>query len=172
MRQLARAIAIVVLSVGLTVGGTALVLGSAEAKTWVGPKANPAVDPVQDLDEFENRVLMEINRARVAAGLKRVRVFQSCVDRNSERWAEHIKRTGELAHRNQVEVLDGCDLTWTGEALVRGTGLTPRVAVSAWLDSPSHRAVILKMRARWAGIGVRIDGDGRVIGVLNFSDPS
>ena len=42
--------------------------------------------------------------------------------------------------------------------------------LEAWLDSPSHRAVLLKPRARWAGIGVRVDAEGRTIGVLNFGD--
>ena len=161
-----------VVSLGLMAGGTALVTWPAEAKTWVGPKADPEVDPMQDLDEFENRVLGAVNKARVAAGLKKVRVFQSCVDGYSERWARRIKKTGELAHRDQMKVLAGCDLTWTGEALVRGAGLTPKVAVDAWLRSPSHRAVLMKKRARWAGVGVRIDGQGRVVGVLNFGDPS
>ncbi len=172
MRQLARAMAVAVLSVGLTAGGTALATAPAEAKTWVGPGADPKVDPLEDLDEFENRILAGINKARVGAGLKRVRVFHSCVDGYSERWARHIKKTGAFAHRDQMKVLDGCDLRWTGETLVRGTGLTPKAAVAAWLNSPPHYAVIMKKRARWAGVGVRIDGEGRVIGVLNFGDPT
>ena len=171
MQHLLRSIAAAVVAVGLTAGGTALVTAPAEAQTWVGPHADPEVDPLQDLEEFENRVLAEINQARVAEGLRRVRVFQSCVDGYSERWARHIKRTGRFAHRNQARVLNGCDLTWTGETLVRGTSLTPEVAVTAWLNSPSHYAVIMKKRARWAGVGVRIDADGRVVGVLNFGDP-
>ena len=172
MRQLARAIAVAALSAGLTAGGTALVTVPAEAKTWVGPAADPQVDPLKDLDEFENRILTRINKARVGAGLKRVRLFHSCVDGYSEGWAKQIKKTGALAHRDQVKVLNGCDLQWTGETLVRGTGLTPEAAVGAWLDSASHRDVIMKKRARWAGIGVRVDREGRVIGVLNFGDPS
>jgi uncharacterized protein YkwD len=172
MRHLLRSIAVAVVAVGLTAGGTALVASPAEARTWVGPTSNPEVDPLQDLEEFENRVLAEINEARVDAGLRPVRVFQSCVDGYAERWATHIKKTGTFAHRHQVTVLNGCDLAWTGEALVRGSGLTPEVAVTAWLNSPSHYAVIMKKRARWAGIGVRVDTDGRVVGVLNFGDPS
>jgi len=176
MRHLARAVAVAVLSAGLTAagtaGGTALVTAPAEAKTWVAPAADPEVDPLEDLDEFENRILASINEARVGAGLKRVRLFQSCVDGYSEGWARQIKKTGDFEHRNQVKVLNGCDLQWTGETLVRGTGLTPEAAVAAWLNSEPHYAVIMKKRARWAGIGVRVDGQGRVIGVLNFGDPT
>lgn len=172
MRQLARAIAVAALAAGLAAGGTALVTAPAEAKTWVGPAADPQVDPLEDLDEFENRILARINKARAGAGIKRVRVFHSCVDGYSEGWARQIKRTGTFAHRDQMKVLNGCELHWTGETLVRGAGLDPRAAVDAWLNSPPHYAVIMKKRARWAGIGVRIDGDGRVIVVLNFGDPT
>ena len=172
MRHLLRSIAVAVVAVGLTAGGTALVAAPAEAKTWLGPQADPEVDPLQHLDEFENRMLVAINEARAEAGLRQVRVFQSCVDGYSERWATHIKKTGDFAHRNQITVLNGCDLKWTGEALVRGTGLTPEAAVTAWLNSPTHYAVIMKKRARWAGIGVRVDAEGRVVGVLNFGDPN
>ena len=172
MRHLARAVAVATLSAGLIAGGTVLVTAPAEARTWVGPAADPEIDPLEDLDEFENRILAGINEARVAAGLKRVRLFQSCVDSYSEGWARRIKRTGEFVHRNQVKVLNGCDLQWTGETLVRGNGLTPEAAVAAWLNSAPHYAVIMKKRARWAGIGVRVDGAGRVIGVLNFGDPT
>lgn len=144
----------------------------AHAKTWAAPSVNPKADPSHNLDEFENRVLAQINKARARHGLRKVRVFQSCVDHMSERWARHIRRSGDFQHRNQITVLNRCDLHWTGETLVRGVGLTPRSAVRAWLHSPSHRAVILKKRARWAGVGARIDSEGRVVGVLNFGDPT
>jgi len=172
MRQLARAIAFAVLSTGLIAGGTALATGPAAARTWIGPQADPQSDPLEDLAEFENRILAAINAARVDAGLRKVRWFQSCIDGYSERWARRIKRSGQFAHRDQLKVLNGCGLRWTGETLVRGAGLTPEAAVGAWLSSPPHYDVIMKKRARWAGIGVRIDGEGRVIGVLNFGDPT
>lgn len=143
----------------------------AQARTWTPPSADPDADPTSDLEEFENRLLAQVNRARKRHGVRRVRVFESCVDRTSERWARHLRRTGDLAHRDQARVLRRCDLAWSGETLVRGVGLTPRSAVRAWLSSPAHRAVILSARARWAGIGARVDAEDRVIGVLNFAEP-
>jgi len=158
------------LSLGLATGSTAVLAAPAEAKTWQVPSADPEADPQVNLNEFENRILLKINRVRAKRGLKKVRLFQSCVDQKSENWARRIKRTGEFVHRDQMKVIKGCDLVWTGETLVRGVGLTPEVAVQAWLDSPSHRAVLMKPRARWAGIGVKVDSQGRTIGVLNFGD--
>jgi uncharacterized protein YkwD len=125
---------------------------------------------VLDLDRFESRILTVVNRHRKAAGLAPVRSFNRCIDRFSERWARHLAETGDFVHRDQGRILRRCDLTWVGEDLVRGTALTPASAVRAWLNSPAHRAVLMKPRANRAGIGVRIDAQGRLVGVLNFGD--
>lgn len=154
----------------MALAGILLVGGPASAKTWEVPSADPSLDPVVNLTEFENRIAIKINKARNAQDLKPVRYFDSCVDGFAERWARHLASTGEFAHRDQRQILNDCGLTWVGETLVRGTALTPGSAVRAWLDSPAHRAVILKPRATRAGIGVRLDGEGRLVGVLNFGD--
>ena len=170
MRHFLRLVSAAVMSVALVAGAAAFVATPAQAKTWPAPQPDHEVNPLKQLNEFENRILVQINKARVDAGLRKVRLFESCVDDQSERWARMIKRTGDFVHRDQMRVINRCDLSWTGETLVRGTGLTPETAVNAWLNSPSHYDVIMKKRARWAGIGVRVDSDGRVIGVLNFGD--
>jgi uncharacterized protein YkwD len=170
MRHFLRLVSAALMSVALVVGAAAFVATPAQAKTWLAPQADQKVDPLKQLNEFENRILVQINQARVDAGLRKVRLFESCIDDQSERWARKIKRTGDFVHRDQMKVLNRCDLSWTGETLVRGTGLTPESAVNAWLNSPSHYDVIMKKRARWAGIGVRVDSEGRVVGVLNFGD--
>lgn len=164
------------LMLALAVGATSLVgvgplaSGPAAASTWAVPAPDLSLDPLVQLNEFENRIVVRINKARRNAGLKPVRYFDGCTDGFSERWAQHLADTGDFVHRNQRKILRRCDLTWVGEALVRGTGLTPGSAVKAWLNSPEHRAVLMKPRANRAGVGVRIDGQGRVVGVLNFAD--
>lgn len=142
---------------------------SASAALW-RPAVDPSLNPLLSLDEYEDRVLVKVNRNRRAAGLRPVRYFQTCVDGFAERWAAHLASTGEFVHRDQRRILDRCNFTWAGETLVRGTALTPAGAVRAWMNSPTHRAVLMKPRANRAGIGVRIDLRGRVVGVLNFGD--
>lgn len=119
---------------------------------------------------FEAQVMVEINRARVAAGQPPVRFFDSCVERMATSWGNRIARTGELAHRDQRRVLGRCDQSWAGENLIRSAGLDARTIVRAWLDSPAHRAVLLKRRATLAGVAVVLDGQGRQVGVLNLAD--
>ena len=168
MRLHARILLAAVMSLTFAAGTVAL-SSPAQAATW-SPRINTSLDPLLAPGEFEDRILVQINKARARHDLPKVRVFQSCVDGYAERWAKHLKSIDSLVHRNLTKVLSGCDLRWVGETLVSGTSLTPSSAVRAWLNSPPHRAVILKDRARMAGIGVRVDGNGKVYAVLNFGD--
>ena len=119
---------------------------------------------------FEARVMVEINDARTRFGLAPVRFYDSCVERLATAWGHHIASTGIFAHRDQHQILRKCNQAWAGENLIRGTDLTPRAIVDAWLNSPAHRAVLLKGRATLAGMAVVIDGQGRQVGVLNVAD--
>jgi len=145
--------------------------GPASAKTWAVPAPDASLDPLTHLTEYENRVVVLINKHRKDAHLKPVRYFDGCIDGFSERWARHLAETGDFVHRNQRKILRRCHLTWVGEALARGTLLTPAATVKAWMHSSEHRAVIMKTRANRAGVGVRISPvDGKVYVVLNFGD--
>jgi uncharacterized protein YkwD len=135
------------------------------------PAPNSSVDPATHPQEFENRIVARINDARARAGLNRIRVYQTCLDRHAERWARHLAESGRLQHRNQYRVLGACNLHWTGETLARGSGgFTPGAMVRAWMHSAGHRAVLMKPRAMLAGVAIRRDAQGRVIGVVNLGD--
>lgn len=132
--------------------------------------AADAAEAALDLDAYETQVLREVNQRRRAHGRRPVRRVNTCVDRLSENWAGRLARTGDFVHRDQTVVLDRCHMHWAGEALARGTAMLPAGAVTAWMHSREHRAVLLKRRANRAGIGARLDGQGRVVLVLNFTD--
>ena len=151
--------------------GLLLVLAapSAEAKLWK-PTVNSSIDPLTAMNEFEDRVLIKINKVRARHHLPAVKYFQTCVDGMSEDWDQHIVDTGNLVHRDQMTVINKCNFTWTGECLIRGTGLTPKMSVSLWMHSKDHRAIIMKQRANRAGVAFRVDNQGRLVGVLNFGD--
>lgn len=119
---------------------------------------------------FEDQIMVEVNAARVSAGIKPIRFFDSCVDRMASSWGKHIASTDTFAHRDQSDILRKCHQNWSGEALIRGEGLSARAMVDAWLASPPHRAILLKRRASRAGMAVVLDARGRQVGVLNVSD--
>ena len=167
---------LVSLLVALVVALSVLAAAPATARsaTWPVPTgalalANSTKDVSSlSMDELEDRLMAEINQARAANGLAKVWVFDACTDRLAEQWGERIARTGLFEHRDQNEVIARCDNSWAGETLVRGTGLTPREMVDLWLNSPSHRAILLSPRAKRAGIAITSDDQGRMIGVVNL----
>jgi len=144
----------------------------AHAGLWRVPPSDLSVDPSGDLDEFEVQLMNRINQVRMASGLRKIAFFDSCVDRMAKAWADRIATTGRFEHRDQHQVLRRCDQNWAGENLVRGTRLTPAATVDAWLASPGHREILMKGRARLAGIAVVRDSQGRYVGVLNVVDPT
>ena len=151
----------------------AATLAPAQASVQRVPEPNRSVNPASHPGEYANRIVARINDHRQRAGLRQLRVYQTCLDNHAERWAKHLAQSGRLVHRNQYRVLSACNLHWTGETLARGAGgLSPRAMVRAWMHSPAHRAVLMKPRANLAGVAMRRDPQGRVVGVVNLGDPT
>ena len=102
-----------------------------------------------------------VNKARTGAGLRGFRWSRSLA-RAAARHARDMARRGYFAHqrsggpslgrRVRAAGFRGRDV---GEAIGYGCGSlsTPAAIVSAWLDSPPHRAILLSGRSR-VGIGV------------------
>jgi uncharacterized protein YkwD len=161
----------------LTVAGVVLcgVPTAAEAKTWSVPRTAAHAVEAAGVDVgavasevLEDALMVEINAARDAHGLRKIWNFDVCTDQLAEEWGQRIARTGVFEHRDQNDVIRKCNNSWAGETLVRGVGLTPDVMVDLWLDSPGHRAILLSTRARRAGVSIEQDSQGRVIGVVNL----
>jgi uncharacterized protein YkwD len=164
-RTLAAGVVAALVTTSLMTGG-----GNAQAASTGAGGGTVVAETSISNNTFERRVLRQINKRRAARDLRRVKIVSDCLDGYAEDWAETIARTGLLIHRDQAIIVAGCELVWAGEALARGTGLTPKGTVKAWMNSPDHKAVIMKRRANRAGIGVRKDAEGRTVVVLNFGD--
>jgi uncharacterized protein YkwD len=136
------------------------------AATWQVPTTRTD-ETATSLDDYEDQLMVEVNRAREANGVRPIRAFDGCTDLMAQRWSRRIARTGVFEHRNQSQVLRRCRASWAGENLVRGAEMAPEDMVQAWLDSPGHRRILLSKRARFAGVGVSQDAQGRLVGVLN-----
>ncbi len=142
---------------------------AAQAKTWSVPTSVAVKDATSvTTNDLEDSLMVEINSARAANGLRKIWNFDVCTDKLAERWGARIARTGRFEHRDQNDVIRKCHNSWAGETLVRGTGLTPAGMVELWLNSPGHREILLSPRARRAGVAVTEDPQGRTIGVVNL----
>ena len=167
---LAASVAAVVVAVVVAMASLAP-LAPAHAEREPRPASSTDVSPRASLASFELRVLDRINEMRARAGLRKIARLDSCVDRMAEQWVGRLASRGVLEHRNQGQVLRRCSQSWAGENLVKGTRLTPARAVDAWLASPGHREIMMKPRARLAGVAFARDGRGQFVGVLNVTDP-
>ncbi|WP_416952589.1 CAP domain-containing protein [Nocardioides sp. T5] len=147
---------------------TGVPAAAAQAATWSVPRSASVVDASASSEQLEDALMVRINQARAAHGLRKIRNFDVCTDQLAERWGARIARTGVLEHRDQRQVIRKCDNSWAGETLVRGTGLSPETMVELWLDSPGHREILLSPRAKRAGVAITRDAQGRTIGVVNL----
>lgn len=153
------------IAVSLLVG----VPATAEATTWPVPTTTAVKDAgTASTDDLEDALMVEINIARDANGLRKIWKFDVCTDVLAEQWGARIARTGLFEHRDQSEVIRTCHHSWAGEMLVRGAGLSPKDMVDLWLNSPDHREILLSPRARRAGVAIIEDPQGRMVGVVNL----
>ncbi|MFF1375923.1 CAP domain-containing protein [Streptomyces sp. NPDC058308] len=116
-------------------------------------RAGPAADVVE-----------EINRHRARAGCSPVHLLDSLSRAAREHSAEMARRerlthTGADGSRPIDRVRDaGYRPRMAGEVIASGAR-TPNAAVDLWVDSPSHRTVVLNCAYTHAGVGV-VDGSG------------
>lgn len=153
---------------------TTQVVAPAQAAVSRIPAPDPSVNPATHPNEYENRVMDKVNDRRAHRGLPRLRYYQSCLDQKSEGWARNLAQVGQLKHRSQRQVLDDCNLHWTGETVAKGSqsGLSPNELVSAWMHSPPHRQILMTGRANRAGVGIHFDSRGTLWAVVNLGDPT
>lgn len=108
---------------------------------------------------YERKVRVYTNKARKRHSLKRVR-RTNCVDRFANRWARTMARRQNLTHQNLRRVMRRCNLRMAGENIAYGYR-SGRAVVRGWMNSPGHRANILKGRYRLLGVGMKRDKNGR-----------
>lgn len=95
----------------------------------------------------EKRLVAKINDVRAAHGLRKLR-FASRLHRNARSWAVHLLRTDSFYH--------GSLAAGTAENIAWATcsWAKPRRIVRMWMNSPSHRSILLDGGYRVVGPGV------------------
>lgn len=152
---LAAVLTTMMLAVGLT--------GTIQATTSTANAASLSANT------YEYRVQQLVNERRAARGLPRLSLA-SCPESTAERWARYLAANNAFYHQSMTRVLNTCNATYAAENLGRGT-MTPRRLVQMWMESPTHRAVMLSSKPRRIGIGAAIDGRGRWVIAANFIRP-
>lgn len=105
-------------------------------------------------------VVKRINSIRHAHGLRALKVSYS-LERSARGYAGRMLRRGYFGHQSRIQA-SGRRFGYLGEVLARSrTASRAGAVVRAWMNSRTHRAVLMNPRYRYVGIG---RGRGRTLG--------
>ena len=107
------------------------------------------------IDRGERAVIASINRARASHGLRRLHRSRRLA-RAADAHSGNMLRANFFAHGSFVQrVRRYVHVRRVGETLAMTSHCSSRAVVRMWLNSPSHRAVLLSRSFRRVGIGRR-----------------
>lgn len=107
---------------------------------------------------FERSVHKATNAVRINHDLTALRK-KRCVDGFANRQAKRMAEKDDGFHQDLEPILDKCGLTRVGENVAWGYTKAGTL-LKAWMDSPDHRANILKPGYRQLGVGARKSDSG------------
>jgi uncharacterized protein YkwD len=108
------------------------------------------------LDSGERAVVRAINRARAAHGLRRMRAHRRLA-RAADVHSRSMLRSDYFSHGAfSQRVRRYVSFRRIGETIAMRTRCSARGFVRMWLNSPSHRAVLLSRSFRRVGVGRRV----------------
>jgi uncharacterized protein YkwD len=95
----------------------------------------------------------QLNKIRRAHGLTALRPSRS-LHHSSTRYASHIVSTGYFGHESRIAASSAFGRV--GETLEMHSGWQPdpSLAIDGWMNSPTHRAVLLSSQFKWVGMGI------------------
>ena len=145
----------------------AVLAPAAPASAATAPCANASAMPGEASEAILSKATVcLLNRERTRRGMRALRVnrrlsraaLAHTQDMVQKRYFEHVSKAGgDVVDRLLSTGYLGRVRSWlVGENLAWGTGSrsTPRQTVTNWMNSPGHRANILKRRFREIGVGV------------------
>lgn len=128
----------------------------------------------EDPEAFRSEVIRLVNIERESNGLDTLETMQELTDmadiraKESDYFFSHTRPDGSdcLSIFQEYGVARGI----FGENLSRGFS-SPTKLVAAWMDSESHRTNILSEKFAHIGIGIYVNGNGKVFCSLLFYAP-
>lgn len=145
-------------------------LAPATAPVTTAPTATvvraQAVTSLSAADVYENRLFQLTNAARTARGLRPL-VKSGCATTIAGNYALRLAQLGRLVHNSMTKVAATCGAGGAGENIAFGN-VTADQMFQMWMNSPAHRANILRADYRSMGMGAYRTMSGRWYGVQNF----
>jgi uncharacterized protein YkwD len=109
------------------------------------------------LDEVQSRVLADVNKARTKAGASKLKEY-SALNTVAVNWSKRQAAAEEMSHNPNYakQIPPG----WSAAGENVAYGYSPTAVTGAWMDSPGHRANILRTSFTHIGIGVACSESG------------
>jgi uncharacterized protein YkwD len=101
----------------------------------------------------EDDAIDQLNEVRQANGLSKLRASES-LHRSSERYAKHMVDSDYFGHASRIAASSAFGRVGETLELNSGWKVDPGQTISAWMNSPGHRAVLLSGAYRYVGMGI------------------
>jgi uncharacterized protein YkwD len=113
-------------------------------------------------------VLAAHNADRAANGLAPLS-WNGTLGGIAQNWANWMAQNLSLSHQNLGGIIGGTGFHTMGENILVGpASMSAGAMESAWMNSPGHRANILKPEFTAAGVGAAVSADGRIWVCVDF----
>ncbi|WEK13600.1 MAG: CAP domain-containing protein [Candidatus Microbacterium phytovorans] len=110
------------------------------------------------VSQVQDRILADVNAARSRVGVKALRA-NAAMDSVALKWSQRQAADATMKHNPNYSTQIPAGWSAAGENVA--FGYSPTTVTRAWLDSPGHRANILRSSFTHIGIGVGCSESGR-----------
>ena len=101
----------------------------------------------------QHDAIAELNAVRHANGLASLRASES-LHRSSTRYARQMIHADYFGHASRIAASSAFERLGETLELHSGWKADPAQTIDEWMNSPSHRAVLMSSAYRWVGMGV------------------
>lgn len=119
--------------------------------------ASPAPAATPSETKYGNKIFSVVNDYRADHDLAKLK-RNKCLNRFAAKQAQAMANQQRLFHQDLDKIANACDMGYVGENVAYGP-FTAKVMVQQWLQSPQHRANIVKRQYRLTGVAARRGGD-------------
>ena len=120
----------------------------------------PPAEAKSRAGKYAQQAFAATNAQRTDEGLRALRA-NDCLKRAAVRQATLMAQREEMFHQDPDRVLRDCGLNTYGENVAEGFPDGKSLVNEGWMNSPGHRANILRKSFRIMGIGARKGHDGK-----------
>ena len=126
----------------------------------------PLVTVTDPAVTFASAIVTLVNAERAAAGLAALKV-STCATGYAVTWSRTMATTASFEHQSLTPMMASCGGRGAGENIAYG-GTSPEQFMTMWMNSPGHKANILRATFTHIGVGVAKSDSGRWYATQDF----